>query len=63
MKDLEMLKQEVLIFLENIERVEKFVEEKNSQVYKPFNSNVFGELKHRCVSLKQRLTIIKKMNT
>lgn len=35
MKDLEMLKQEILIFLENIERVEKFVLEYVSS-YKQF---------------------------
>ena len=31
--------------------------------YTPSNSLIVGELKHRSVSLKQRLTLIANMNT
>lgn len=49
--------------LDNIERVEKYVEENKDSKYAPSQSLILGELKHRAVALKNRLVIINKLNT
>jgi len=61
MKQLELLEQELKMVQENIERVKKYQKENNQ--YKPYHCHVFGELKHRLVALKQRITLINKEST
>lgn len=60
MKQLELLEMELKLIQENIERVKQYEEENEYRVYK---CNVFGELKHRLTSLKQRITVFNKCTT
>lgn len=63
MKELELLKSELLLMLDNIERIKLYQQDEDNKAYRPNNSNVVGELKHRAISLKQRLTLIKSLTT
>jgi hypothetical protein len=63
MKQLELLEQELLMLQENINRLKKFKKEYEKQEWTPSKSNVVGELKHRIISLKQRLTLVSGINT
>lgn len=63
MKHLDLLEQELKLMLENIGRVREYQRDSVNQVYKPYNSLVVGELKHRAIALKQRLTLTCKMET
>ena len=62
MKQLEMLEQELKLLLENVTRVKKYTADNKGDPYIT-SSMVVGELKHRCVAIKQRLTTINKMST
>lgn len=62
-EQLELLKQELKMMLENISRVKQFVDENKEAKWTPCNSRVVGELKHRCVVLKQRLTAVCGIST
>jgi len=64
MEQLELLEQELLMVLENIKRVKAYKEKQHdSEKYYPTNSNVVGELKHRAVALKSRLTLVSGITT
>lgn len=63
MEELGLLEAELLLIQNNISRVQKFVLDKKAEKDYAFSSHVFGELKHRLVSLKQRCVIINKMST
>lgn len=63
MEQLDLLEQELKMLLENIERVKSFKKENEGNRYRLSNSNVIGELKHRMIALKQRLTLAGKINT
>lgn len=63
MKQLELLEQELKMMLENIERIKQYKKDKQAEKWRPYQSNVIGELKHRSVSLKQRLTLVSKITT
>ena len=63
MKQLELLEQELIMLQENIIRVKKFQKECKKNNGYPYQSRVVGELKHRIISLKQRLTIVSKIST
>jgi hypothetical protein len=63
MKQLELLKHELTMLLDNIERIEKFKEANKSERWKPSQSNVGGELKHRIISMKQRMTLVSRITT
>jgi hypothetical protein len=63
MKQIELLEQELRLMLENIERVKEYVKKEQENKTWSFNSLVVGELKHRAITLKQRLTLIQKINT
>ncbi len=63
MKHIELLEKEIELLLDNIKRVKDFKKENDASKYKQYSSLVYGELKHRCVALKQRLTIINKTST
>lgn len=62
-RDLEMLKQECEQMIDNIYRVNNFIEKHKDDKWKPISSRVVGELKHRAVVLKQRLTQVSKFTT
>ena len=61
MEQLELLEQELKMIQENIKRVKKY--QKEQQGYRTYNSNVVGELKHRLIALKQRITLVNKITT
>ena len=63
MTQLEQLKQELEIIKRNIKRVEQFIKDNQNNEYRPYSSNVFGELKHRLTALKGTITAITKMST
>lgn len=63
MKQLELLEQELKMIQENIQRVKKYQKQNIKSEYKPYNSHVFGELKHRLIALKQRIVLINKEST
>lgn len=63
MEQLELLEIELKLLQENIIRVKKFEKSFKKGDWTPCNSNVVGELKHRCISLKQRLTLVCELTT
>lgn len=63
MEQLDFLKSELLLMLDNIERVKLYQQDEANKSWRPYNSNVVGELKHRAIALKQRLTLIKNLTT
>jgi len=48
---------------ENIERLKTYRNDEQNKKWRPYHSNVVGELKHRSVALKQRLTLVSKIAT
>jgi hypothetical protein len=60
---LELLEQELRLMLENIERVKEYKKKEESNKWGSNHSLVVGELKHRSITLKQRLTMIQSINT
>lgn len=63
MKQLELLEQELLMMQENIKRIKAYKKEYETKKWKPSHSNVVGELKHRAIALKQRLTLVSAITT
>lgn len=63
MREIELLESELKLMLDNIERLKKFKGQFKKGDWKPYNSAIVGELKHRGVALKQRLTIVSKIVT
>jgi hypothetical protein len=63
MEQLQLLEMELKLIQENIKRIKEFQKNEDNKKYKPYNSNVVGEFKHRCTSLKQRLTLVSKIVT
>lgn len=63
MKQLEYLEQELNMMLDNIERIKKYKDLQKDKNWEPSQSNVVGELKHRMVSLKHRMTLVSSINT
>jgi uncharacterized small protein (DUF1192 family) len=63
MKQLELLEQELMMLQENIKRVKAYKKECETQKWKPYQSNVVGELKHRIIALKARLTLVSAITT
>lgn len=61
MKQLELLEQELRMLQENIERIKLY--QKNKENVRNYQSRVVGEFKHRIIAIKQRLTLVSKMNT
>lgn len=59
MKQLDLLEAELKLMQDNIDRIREF-EKETTEAY---SSLVFGELKHRCIALKGRCTIINKLAT
>ena len=63
MEQLEFLKQELKMLQDNITRIEKYQKEQKESKWKPCQSNVIGEFKHRIIALKQRLTLVSQITT
>jgi hypothetical protein len=63
MEQIELLEAELILMQDNIRRLKDYVLDEKNRAWKPCQSNVVGELKHRSVALKQRLTEIQKVNT
>ena len=63
MEQIKLLEQELLMMQENIKRLKEYKNDEENKKWKPYHSNVVGELKHRAVALKTRLTLINKMST
>jgi hypothetical protein len=63
MEQLELLEQELKMLLENIDRIKKFKQENEKSKWIPYQSRVVGELKHRMVALKQRMTLVSSIST
>jgi len=63
MKQLELLEQELKMVQENIQRVKKYQKEEQNRKWKPYQSHVVGELKHRLIALKQRITLVNDITT
>lgn len=59
MKEIKMLREEIKLLLENCDRAEEYIKKEDSMSH----SLVIGELKHRCVALKSRLTSIQNLST
>lgn len=63
MKELEMLEMELSLLKDNIKRIKKYQKSEENKKWKPYNSRVVGEFKHRLTSLKQRMTLASKLTT
>ena len=63
MEQIELLEAELILMQDNIKRLKDYVLEEQNKKWKPCQSNVLGELKHRSVAIKQRLTQIQELNT
>ena len=63
MEQLELLEQEMNLIKDNIARIRAYKKQKDKEKWRPSNSNVVGELKHRMTALKQRITIASKITT
>jgi len=63
MEQLELLEVELKMIQDNIKRIREFQIEQENNKYKQYSSHVVGELKHRIVALKQRLTIVSRITT
>ena len=63
MKQLELLEQELKMVQENIQRVKKYQKKEQNRKRKPYQSHVVGELKHRLIALKQRITLVNEIST
>ena len=63
MKDLDYLEMELKLLQDTITRVRGFQKETQNRKWRQYSSHVVGELRHRCVALKQRLTLVQKITT
>ena len=63
MKELEMFEMEFKLIQDNIKRLKQYQKDELNQNWKPCHSNVVGELKHRLIALKQRITLVCNINT
>jgi len=63
MEELEMLEMEIKLLQDNIERLKQYAKKDDNIKWKPYNSNVVGEFKHRLIALKQRITLVSKITT
>ena len=57
-QQLELLEQELKMIQENISRIKAFKKDYEKSSWTPSTSRVVGELKHRLVALKQRITLV-----
>ncbi len=63
MEQLELLEQELKMLQENIDRIKKYKKDEENNKWIPSHSRVIGELKHRMIALKQRLTLVSNITT
>lgn len=63
-KQMKLLEQELHMLLDNIKRLKEYQQKCGKQHgYMPYQSLIVGEIKHRMIALKQRLTICSKITT
>jgi len=60
---MKLLEDEIYLLLDNLERLKEYQKKCEEQGYAPYNSLVVGEIKHRMIALKQRLTICSRIST
>jgi hypothetical protein len=63
MEELEMFEIELKLIQDNINRLKQYKKDNESEKWKPCQSNVVGEFKHRLIALKQRITLVCKVTT
>lgn len=63
MRELEQLEQELKVVIDNIKRVKQFKKDNEKEKWKPYTSQVFGELKHRLTALKPTITRVTSKST
>lgn len=63
MKGLNNLQFELGLITQNIMRLKDLKEDTACDDYFACNSHLVGELKHRCVAVKQTLTRVNRLNT
>jgi hypothetical protein len=63
MEQIELLEAELILMQDNVKRLKEFYLKQKKEKFVQHQSLVVGELKHRAVALKQRLTEIQKINT
>lgn len=63
MKELDQLEQELKVVIDNIKRVKQFKKDNEKEKWKPYASQVFGELKHRLTALKPTITRVTSKST
>jgi hypothetical protein len=65
MDEIEFLEMELKLLQDSIARLKEFRKEvkKSGDKYYPCSSRIMGEVKHRSVALKQRLTIVCQLST
>ena len=63
MKELEMFEIELKLIQDNIKRLKQYQKNTENKQWKPYHSNVVGELKHRLIALKQRITLVCNITT
>jgi hypothetical protein len=62
-KELDFLEQDLIMLLDNIKKVKEFQKEGVGQKYRLGQSHVVGELKHRMVCVKRRMTSLNAIST
>jgi hypothetical protein len=63
LEELTLLESELVLLLDSIKRTKEFIEKESQSKYKVYNSSVVGEMKHRCVALRPRLSRVNRMAT
>lgn len=58
-----MFEIELKLIQDNIKRLKSYKKDQENQRWKPGHSNVVGELKHRLIALKQRITLVSNITT
>lgn len=63
MDEIEKLEIELRQVLDTIKEVKEYVKKNKDEEWKPYSSHVLGELKHRSMALKRRITKIQNIAT
>jgi hypothetical protein len=63
MKEIKLLESEIALLQDTIQRLKEFQKDPQNRSWKQYKSHIVGELRHRCVALKQRLTLVQKITT
>lgn len=63
MEEIEFLEMELKLLQDSIKRLKKYKKEVKKEGYYPSSCRVMGEVKHRAVALKQRLTLVCQLSS